>query len=136
VINPETAGKERTQLSKAIVLALRELIRQPEPNNASRDLAAFIALALKSIDETIDSSVTAWEKRGYWVKADQFRMAWAWAGQTSSLMQQAILAEDWAAVAQQAVKVGQKLGDVKLPQRHRLGTPWEGAYVQLRKQVG
>lgn len=133
IINPETAGKERTQLSRAIVLALRELMQQSEPNNTSRDLTAFIALALESIDGTIDSSVTAWEKRGYWVKADQFRMEWAWAGQISKSLRQALFAEDWGAIAQNAVKIAQKLHNVKLPQRHRLGEPWHGAYQQLRR---
>ncbi|MFZ6029458.1 MAG: hypothetical protein ACOYYS_17230 [Chloroflexota bacterium] len=132
VINPETAGKERTQLSRAIVLALRELMQQPEPNHTSRDLAAFIALALQAIHDTIDSSVTAWEKRGYWVKADQFRMEWAWSGQVSEALRQALAAEDWDAIIHNAVKVAQKLNNVKVPQRNRVGTPWAGAYQQLR----
>jgi hypothetical protein len=136
VINPETAGKERTQLSKAIVLALRELMQQSEPNNASRDLVAFIALALETIDGTIDSSVGAWEKRGYWVKADQYRMEWAWAGQSGKALRQALLAEDWANVALNAVKVAQKFNNIKLPQRSRIGQPWDGAYNQLRRQTG
>lgn len=135
VINPETAGKERTQLSRAAVLALRELMQQPEPNNTSRDLAAFIALALQAIYETIDSSVTAWEKRGYWVKADQFRMEWAWSGQISENLRKALLAEDWDAIIQNTIKVAQKLNNIKLPQRNRLGTPWVGAYEQLRNSA-
>jgi hypothetical protein len=69
IINPESAGKERTQLSKAIVLAVRELAKQTDITNEAKDLAAFIALSLKSISDGIDVSVAAWEKRGYWVKA-------------------------------------------------------------------
>ena len=49
IINPESAGKERTQLTKAIVLSVRELAQQTDVTNEARDLAAFIALALKSI---------------------------------------------------------------------------------------
>src|SRR5947207_14918354 len=78
VINPESAGKERPRLTKAIVLAVRELAKQKEVNDEARDLAAFIALALKTIAEGIDVSVVAWEKRDYWVKADKFRMEWMW----------------------------------------------------------
>jgi len=74
VINTENAGKERTQLTRAVVLALRELMRQTETNRETQDLAAFIVLALENIAATIDSSVEAWEKRGYWLKADRFRM--------------------------------------------------------------
>ena len=64
IINPEGAGKERTRLVKAVVLAMRELMRQSEPNDHSRDLAAFIALALIEISETVESSGAAWEKKG------------------------------------------------------------------------
>jgi hypothetical protein len=133
VINPESAGKERTQMVRAVILALRELMRQGEPGQLARDLAAFIILALDEITATIDVSVAAWEKRGYWVKADRFRMDWAWAESLSQKMRLALLADDWGAVAAAAVQIGQKLGDVKVPQRNRLGEPWTGAWERLQK---
>ena len=99
IINPDSVGKERTQLTKGIVLAIRELAKQTDPGPDSRDMAAFIALALAVISEGIDVSVAAWEKRGYWVKADKFRMEWLWAGQYAAKMRAAVLADDWATVA-------------------------------------
>lgn len=132
VINPDGAGKERTRLVKSIVLALRELMRQTEPNEASRDLAAFIALACLEIHETVESSVGAWEKKGYWVKADRFRMDWAWAERCGTQMRNALLQDDWATVALVSAQVGGKIGNVDVPVRHRLGTPWEGAWQHLR----
>jgi len=72
IYSPESAGKDRTRLSKTIVLALRELMKQTEPDATTRDLTAFIVLALEEIAANIDGSVEAWEKRGYWVKADRF----------------------------------------------------------------
>jgi len=132
VINPETAGKERTQLTRAVTLALRELMRQTEANGATRDLAAFIAITLETVAGTIDPSVAAWEKRGYWVKADHFRMEWLWTGQIAHSMRQAVLQDEWGTVARLSVQIAQKLSTVKLPQRHRLGTPWVGAYERLK----
>lgn len=133
VINTESAGKDRTQLTRALVLAIRELMRQSEPNARTRDLAAFIALASEEIAKTIDVSVAAWEKRGYWVKADRFRMDWYWSEQLGAAMRQAVLNEDWPAVAGVAAQVAQKLGDIKVPQRHRIGEPWVGAWEKLKK---
>jgi hypothetical protein len=135
VINPDGVGKERTRLTRAIVLAIRELMKQTEPTNQTRDLAAFISLALAAVDETIDVSVTAWEKRGYWLKADRFRLEWDWAKILGEKMRQALLAEDWAQVAASAVRVAEKLQSVKVPHRHRLGTPWVGAWDKLKQQV-
>ena len=132
VINPDSAGKDRTRLSKAIILAVRELAKQSEPTADARDLAAFIALALQTIAEGIDASVAAWEKRDYWVKADRFRMEWMWAGVTASKMKSAVLADDWAAVAMLMPTIAGKFGKVKVSDNHRLGKPWAGAYRQLR----
>jgi hypothetical protein len=133
VINPNAAGKERTRLTKAIVITIRELAKQSEPGNAARDMAAFIALALQTIADGIDVSVAAWEKRDYWVKADRFRMEWAWAGQLGEKMKTAVLEDDWAGVAMLSAQIAQKLQKVKVSERHRMGTPWVGAWDELNK---
>jgi hypothetical protein len=131
VVNPDNAGKERNRLTKAIVLALRELAKQPEASDESRDMAAFIALALLQISDGIDISVAAWEKRGYWVKADRFRMDWQWAGIYSTRMKTAIIQEDWESIAQVLVQTAQRLSKIQVATNHRLGKPWVGAYAIL-----
>jgi hypothetical protein len=135
IINPESAGKERTQLTKGIVLAIRELAKQNDPGAESRDMAAFIALALEIIAGSIDISVAAWEKRGYWVKADKFRMEWLWAGPYAAKMRAAVLADDWATVALVMTQTAQKLAKINVPAGHRLGRPWVGAYKQLANKT-
>ena len=132
VINIETAGKERTRLTRAVIIAIRELMRQSQPDDNTRDLAAFIALALESIAGTIDSSVEAWEKRGYWVKADKFRMDWVWSGRLAASMRGAVLSEDWIQVAQTAAQVAERLNGIQIAKNHRMGTPWVGAYRALK----
>jgi hypothetical protein len=134
VINPDSAGKERTRLTKGIVLAIRELAQQTDPGAEARDLAAFIALALSIISGTIDASVAAWEKRDYWVKADKFRMEWARSGPYSEKIKQAVLKDDWGSVAQLAAQTAQKLSKVTVPAGNRLGRPWVGAWEQLKKR--
>ena len=131
VINPDSVGKQRTKLSKAVVLALRQLARQSDTGGETRDLAAFIAVALASISEGIDASVAAWEKRGYWVKADKFRMDWAWAGPISEKLRTAIVADDWATVATLSAQIAQKLNKIQVADNHRLGRPWAGAYERM-----
>lgn len=132
VINPESAGKDRTRLVKSTVLAMRELMRQTQPDDTSRDLAAYISLSLLEIFATIEPSVGAWEKKGYWVKADRFRLEWEWTGRVGEAMKQAVLGEDWAGIARIAVQVGGKFSSVNLPVNNRLGTPWVGAYRHLK----
>jgi hypothetical protein len=134
VFNPNGVGKERTRLTKSIVLAIRELSQLDIPGAESRELAAFIALALARISQTVELTVMPWEKRDYWVKADKFRLDWAWSGQYADKMKRAVLNEDWAFVAQIAALTAQKLGKVTVPPRHRLGCPWIGAWDELRNQ--
>ena len=131
LINPDSAGKQRTQLTRSIVIAVRELARQTEPGDASRDLAAFIAQALQTIAEGIDISVAAWEKRGYWVKADKFRMEWSWSAQYASKMKDAVLTDDWGTIAALSMQTAQKLGKIQVSDNHRLGKPWVGAFEKL-----
>lgn len=132
IVNPESAGKERTQLTKAIVLAVRELAKQTDVTEEAKDLAAFMALALSSISEGIDISVAAWEKRGYWVKADRFRMDWLWTGQYADKLKTAVLSDDWGTVALLSAQVAQKFSKIVVSENHRLGKPWMGAYQRLK----
>jgi hypothetical protein len=131
-INPDGAGKERTQLSKAVVLALRELMRQTEPDEYSQDLASFIAISLQKIYDTVETSVTAWEKKGYWVKADRFRLDWEWSKTLGDRLRMAVINGDWATVAVTSAQVAQRLMKVDVPIRHHLGTPWVGAWAKLK----
>jgi len=134
IINPDSAGKERIRLAKAVILAVRELAKQTQPGAESRDLSAFITLALSIISETIDISVAAWEKRGYWVKADKFRMEWAWSGLLANKMGDAVKTDDWENVARVAAQIAQKLNKITVPPGHRLGHPWVGAWDELQKR--
>lgn len=131
LIKTDTAGKDRTRLSKAIVLAVRELAKQRDINDEARDLAAFIALALKTISEGIDASVAAWEKRDYWVKADRFRMEWMWTGQYADKMKVALFTSDWATIAALMPQIAMKFSKIEISENHRLGKPWVGAWRQL-----
>ena len=131
VINPDSAGKERNRLTKIIVLCLRGLASQKAVTSEARDQAAFIALALQTISGGIDISVSAWEKRGYWVKADRFRMEWVWAGQYAGKIKAAVLSDDWATIASLLPAIAQKFNKIIVSDNHRYGSPWSGAYKSL-----
>ncbi len=134
LVKTGTAGKDRVLLEKGIVLAIGQLARQPGMDETTRDLLAYIALSLISIGKTIDASVAAWEKRGYWVKADRYRLEWDWTSLLGEQMERAILSENWAEVAKILGLVTQKLSTIKVAQRNRMGTPWVSSYKKLVDQ--
>ena len=134
IITLDSVGKQRTHLTKAIVLCVRELARQQEVGDEARDLAAFVAVALKAVADGIEASVAAWEKRDYWIKADKFRMEWDWAGPTSEKMRAAVLSDDWATVATLSALIAQKLSKIQISPNHRLGKPWVNAFKHLKAE--
>ena len=134
IINIESAGKERNLLIKAIVAAIRELARQNEIGTEARDLVSFIIYSLETISKSIDISVIAWEKRDYWVKADRFRMEWAWTGNIGEKLKADLFEENWGSIAEQSAVIGQKLVKIKVSDKNRIGTPWKGCWSRLRNE--
>jgi hypothetical protein len=132
IITVEGTGVERTRLTKSIVVALRELMKQKEPDAHSYDLVAYISLALLQIDANIEKTVVAWEKKDYWLKADKFRMQWSWAKGVGEKIGSALESGDWATIAMQSALIGQKLIGIKVSDNHRLGTPWVGAWKKYQ----
>ena len=134
VINPNTAGKQRKQIVRAIVVALRALMAQTEQDQETQDLVAFIALGLEDINTSVELSITPWEKRGYWLKADRYRLEWEWSGRLAEELRRAIQEEDWLSIARIAAEVGEKVQNTQVSKRHRIGKPWVGAWTQFQEQ--
>lgn len=132
-INPENGTTERNRLKKGIVLAIRELQSQRESSDLTRDLIAFILIALEKITKSVDESVQAWEKRDYWLKADRFRMEWDWARILSERLRPNVLAENYEAIIPDMLAITQALKDLTIAEHHRLGTPWAGCWDKLTR---
>ena len=133
IIKIENANRVRTQLMRSIILSIRELMSPSEPNQQTLDIAAYISLALTEIFLSIDGSVEAWEKRGYWIKADRYRQEWIWAENLGKAMRTAALEKDWGKIAVTAAQVAEKLKKVDVPKRNKIGTPWIGAFQRISK---
>jgi hypothetical protein len=132
IIKTTTPGKERARLSKAIVITIREFMRLKEPTAAANDMVAFVIIALQEIAAGIEKSVAAWEKRGYWVKADKYRMEWRWSGQLAGRLAEAFEGEEWPNVAGMLVEVMGHFENIKVSDRHRMGKPWVNALKEYR----
>jgi len=134
VVNPDGVGKQRDRLMKAVTLALRALASRSQIDAETKDLVAFIALALNEIHATIDVTCLAWEKRDYWLKADQFRREWGWAGRIAEKLERVVLGDEWQNLPTLMVELSKHLEKVNLPKRNTLGTPWTGAHAKLVKE--
>jgi hypothetical protein len=133
-VNTDGVGRQRERLMKAVTLALKTLATRQQVDDEVRDLVAFMALALNEIHETIDVTCQAWEKRDYWLKADQFRREWAWAGRMGDKLERVVLGEQWPDLPARMVDLAKHVEKVNLPKRNTLGTPWVGALRKLKEE--
>jgi len=131
LINPDGAGKRRDRLVKTAVRALRELAGHKRVNDETRDLVAFLVLAFKQVDDTIDETCKAWEKRDYWIKADQFRQQWAWTTPAAEKLEQAVMENKWQLIPEVVPELARRLSNVTPPKRVTVEKPWQGAYPML-----
>jgi len=133
LINPSTPGKEKNRLSKAIIITIREFMRMHETNDRTNDMLAFIILALEEIASGIDRSVEAWEKRGYWVKADKYRMEWQWTEKTAERLRHAFSSDQEVEITTELIQIMAKFSKIKVSDKHRMGQPWIGAFRKYQE---
>ncbi len=136
VVRTESVGARRRKLMQALALALRELVTRTGVDAETRDLVAFIVLTLEAIVATVQETTQAWEKRGYWVKADRFRMEWAWAERLAAAFRQALQEEAWEEITRLALALYPHVSEVQLPKRKRPQRPWAGAWTRWQEVKG
>lgn len=136
LVKPDNVGKTRDRLMKGMALTLRQLATRPALDETARDMAAFLTLALIEINDTIDVTCAAWEKRDYWLKADQFRRDWMWVLPIAGKFEAVVLGDRWVELPALMAQLATRLDKVVLPKRNTLGEPWIGAYAALREKRG
>jgi signal transduction histidine kinase len=78
VINIASPGSRRNAARRTIAEILRHLMFKRQLDDESRDMVAAVVFALRTIAETVEVTLEAWEKRDYFLKADRFRLEWEW----------------------------------------------------------
>ena len=133
VIATESVGKERRQLRRTIAEALRRLASKPAFDEESRDLAALIVFSLRRLEEGVEQTTTAWEKRDYYLKADRFRLQWEWIEKTMYALESALLLSQWDKVPDILVALFPKFTDITVSKYTRSPDLWDGAYRRLAR---
>ena len=132
-INPESGSNFRNKLLKSIVITIREHGKHSAVDEDTKDMIAFIILSLQKITDSIDDSITAWEKRDYWIKADHLRLEWEWAIDLSSGLYQALEEDDWNRISSLIISLALKCKNIRLPSKPNSSKLWIGAYGSLMR---
>ena len=134
VINLDSPGKLRSQLMRTSAEVLRRLGEKSSFDDETRDLVALLIYAFREIDEGIDVSVRAWEKRDYWVKAEQFRLRWSWVRDAEHRLTHIIREDEWERLPMTLVELLPYFSDIKVAKYTRKPSLWNGAYRRLQRE--
>lgn len=131
VINTDGPGKRRNQLMRTSAEVLRRLSQKPEIDDEAKNMLALVVFCLREIDEGIDESALAWEKRDYWMKAEEFRKRWQWSGVMAAELETLVLNEEWGRLPSLMVKLFPYFADLKITKFTRKQDTWDGYYHRL-----
>lgn len=134
VINTNSPGKRRSHLMRTIAEILRRLSQKQAVDDEVKDMLAMIVFALREIDQTVEESIVAWEKRNYWKKADDFQQKWWWASQMSKSIEQMIRTEDWANLPTVIMKLFPHFSDIEINKMMRNPDEWRGCYARFMEE--
>jgi hypothetical protein len=133
VINTDSTGKQRNQLMRTAAEILRRLSQKSEIDSDAKDMLAMLVYCFREIEEGIDQSAQAWEKRDYWVKAEELRQRWSWPGDAADQLQAMIYQEKWEQLPAMMVKLLPRFADIKITKLTRSESLWQGAYDRLMR---
>jgi hypothetical protein len=134
VVNINNPGKIRNQLMRTAAELLRHLSQKTELDAEAKDMAAQLVFCLRDIDDGIESSALAWEKRDYWIKAEQLRQRWAWTGNSAAKLESLIRSESWESLPGTMAELFGHFADIKVIKFTRSASEWEGAYQRLQDE--
>jgi len=132
IIATESVGQERHKLRRTIAEALRRMATKQTFDQESLDLAALIVFSLRRLEEGVEQTATAWEKRDYYLKADRFRREWEWLDDTAYALETALLLGNHDRVPEVLATLFPKFADMTISRYTRSSKLWEGCYQRLQ----
>jgi hypothetical protein len=132
IIATESVGQRRHQLRRTIAEALRRMATKPSFDEESLDLAALIVFSLRKLEDGVEQTATAWEKRDYYLKADRFRRQWEWLDETAYALETALLLGPQDQVPEVLATLFPKFSDITIGRYTRSPALWEGCYQRLQ----
>jgi hypothetical protein len=134
VINTDSTGKNRNQALRSIAELLRRLTQKTEIDNEARDMVAALTICLREIEDGIEQSADVWDKRGYYMKADELRTRYDWVNRIAVELERILFTASWDALPPILVKLLTYVSDIKVTKFTRKDDLWDGKYDELMRQ--
>lgn len=134
VINTDSTGKKRNQHMRTAAEILRRLSSKNTIDDSVRDMVAQLVYTLRDIDEGIEQSAAAWEKRDYWMKAEEFRERWRWAGDLADDLAALVFGDEWQRLPEMMIKLLPYFTEIKITKLTRDESLWLDSYQRLMQE--
>jgi hypothetical protein len=134
VININNPNKIRNQNRRTIAEILRRLMAKPTLDGEARDMAAQIVLCLQEINNANEQTISAWEKRGYWMKAERFIREWEWSREMAYNVDDVIRNEAWDLLPRVLMDLAPYFADISIKSMTRKPDTWRAALKYLLKE--
>ncbi len=134
VINTNSPGKRRSAHMRTIAEILRRLSQTREVTPQAKDDVAWLVYCLRGIDGTVEESMTAWEKRGYWKKSDEFQQKWWWAARLAKSLEDLVKSDNWDKLPDAMLSLFPHVADIQVSRMTRDPKTWQGAYQKLMNE--
>jgi hypothetical protein len=131
VINPDSAGQQRSYHMRTAAELFRHLGQKEALDTEARDMLATLVFSFREIEDGIEQSATAWEKRDYYLKADELRRRWDWAARAASELQAVLLEARWNDVPAVMATFFPYVSEVTVTKFMRKEKDWAGNYARL-----
>jgi hypothetical protein len=135
VINTDSPGKRRNQLMRTGAELMRHLSQKQEIDDETKNMLALLVLTLRAIADGIDESTVAWEKRNYWIKAEEFRRNWQWTAEMAAELETLLKKGEWHNLPPLMVRMLPYFADIKVTKFTRKPSLWQGCYDRLMEGV-
>jgi len=131
IIHTESPTKVRNNNRRSIAEMLRHLSLKPALDDEAKDMAAMLVYLLREIDTGVEQSATAWEKRGYWMKAERFMREWTWIKESAANIEDVLRNDAADLLPELLTDLYPRFADIQLKSMTRQPTLWRGAYKRL-----
>ncbi|HEX6385326.1 MAG TPA: hypothetical protein VF177_11700 [Anaerolineae bacterium] len=135
IINVDNPTKIRNRNRRTIAEMLRRLSEKPEVDDEAKDMAAMTVYLLREINEGVERSARAWEKRDYWLKAERFLREWSWTAEMAANIEDVIRNEAWDLLPELMADLFPHFADIQIKTMTRDPDLWRGAYRQLLSEL-
>ncbi|MCL4871624.1 MAG: hypothetical protein KJ063_21915 [Anaerolineae bacterium] len=131
VININNPTKVRNYARRTIAEILYLLPRKSSFDAEAKDMAAAIVYCLREIDDTVETTAAAWEKRDYWMKAERFMRDWQWTKEIAANFEDIIREEAWDLLPELLADLMPYFSDLAIKSFTRQPSAWQGAHKKL-----